>query len=164
MTAAARHPDAQAAVHTELDAVVGNDQCLSRCFQGASSYHERLQYPLSMMRHLYPYFVRSFSSRCGGDLWRLLVSRQRRSSVRHAMTPWHSFYIGVAHRATEDIIWVRVVVHCYHHSQLFPGRLLYTCRDDCVRESLVSGLSYTSMLATLDRFKKGHLPRSGSLP
>lgn len=29
MTAAARHPDAQAAVHDEIDAVVGNDRCPS---------------------------------------------------------------------------------------------------------------------------------------
>jgi hypothetical protein len=35
-------------------------------------------------------------------------------------------------------------VHHYHYPQLLPGRLPYTCRDDCVWESLVSGLSRMS--------------------
>jgi cytochrome P450 len=71
MMAAACHPDAQAAVHAELDAVVGKDQLPT--FDDEESLPVLRAFILESMR------------------WRPLV------------TP------GFAHRATEDIIWVRVV-------------------------------------------------------
>ncbi|KAH0826061.1 cytochrome P450 [Lanmaoa asiatica] len=67
MTAAARHPDAQAAVHAELDAVVGNGR--PPTFDDEESLPILRAFILESMR------------------WRPLAP------------------LGVAHRATEDIIW-----------------------------------------------------------